>query len=147
MAGRPTLSGVRVLVAEDHVDTADLMRTVLQGQGAIVRMVDSISAALSALADSPVDVLVSDIGMPDGTGYELMARVQERERAAGRRRAAGGGGHGLRRRRRSRAGSGRGVPGLGAEAHRSRAPRRGGGPRRAGPLRPPLSAGFPRADP
>ena len=84
VAGRPTLAGVRVLVAEDHVDTADLMRTVLQGRGAIVQIVDSISAALSALADSPVDVLVSDIGMPDGTGYDLMARVQERAGTAGR---------------------------------------------------------------
>ena len=84
VTGRPMLTGVRVLVAEDHVDTADLMRTVLQGRGAIVQIVDSISAALSALADSPVDVLVSDIGMPDGTGYDLMARVQERAGTAGR---------------------------------------------------------------
>ena len=29
-------------------------------------------------------MLVSDIGMPDGTGYDLMARVQERERTVGR---------------------------------------------------------------
>jgi signal transduction histidine kinase len=83
-AARTTLSGVRVLVAEDHRDTADMMRTVLQGQGAIVRIVDSIGAALAALADAEVDVLVSDIGMPDGTGYDLMARVREGERTVGR---------------------------------------------------------------
>jgi PAS domain S-box-containing protein len=81
---RPTLAGIRVLVAEDHDDTADLMRTVLQGQGAVVRIVGSISAALTALAESDVDVLVSDIGMPDGTGYELVARVQDGERTSGR---------------------------------------------------------------
>jgi CheY-like chemotaxis protein len=84
VAARTTLSGVRVLVAEDHRDTADMMRTVLQGQGAIVRIVDSIAAALAALADAEVDVLVSDIGMPDGTGYDLMARVREGERTVGR---------------------------------------------------------------
>jgi len=50
----------------------------------VVRVVGSISAALTALAESDVDVLVSDIGMPDGTGYELVARVREGERTSGR---------------------------------------------------------------
>jgi PAS domain S-box-containing protein len=84
MTARSTLNGIRVLVAEDHGDTADLMRTVLQGQGAVVFIVGSIGAALAALADSDVDVLISDIGMPDGTGYDLMARVRDRERRSGR---------------------------------------------------------------
>jgi CheY-like chemotaxis protein len=84
VTGRSTLNGIRVLVAEDHGDTADLMRTVLQGQGAVVYIVGSIAAALAALADSDFDVLISDIGMPDGTGYDLMARVRDRERMSGR---------------------------------------------------------------
>ena len=78
--GRSALNGIRVLVAEDHGDTADLMRTVLQGQGAVVHIVDSIGAALAALANSDIDVLISDIGMPDGTGYDLMARMRDRGR-------------------------------------------------------------------
>jgi len=81
---RATLAGIQVLVAEDHQDTADLMRTVLQGQGAAVRVVGSIGAALSALAEAEVDVLVSDIGMPDGTGYELAERLRDGERTSGR---------------------------------------------------------------
>jgi signal transduction histidine kinase/ActR/RegA family two-component response regulator len=81
---RTALAGIRVLVAEDHQDTADLMRTVLQGQGAEVRIVGSIGAALSVLAESDVDVVVSDIGMPDGTGYDLAARVRDGEHTAGR---------------------------------------------------------------
>ena len=84
MTARSALNGIRVLVAEDHGDTADLMRTVLQGQGAVVHIVDSIGAALAALANSDIDVLISDIGMPDGTGYDLMARVRDRERMSGR---------------------------------------------------------------
>ena len=76
MTARSALNGIRVLVAEDHGDTADLMRTVLQGQGALVHIVDSIGAALAALANSDIDVLISDIGMPDGTGYDLMARMR-----------------------------------------------------------------------
>ena len=84
MTARSALHGIRVLVAEDHGDTADLMRTVLQGQGAVVHIVDSIGAALTALANSDIDVLISDIGMPDGTGYDLMARVRDRGRMSGR---------------------------------------------------------------
>jgi len=84
MTARSALNGIRVLVAEDHGDTADLMRTVLQGQGAVVHTVGSIGAALAALAGSDIDVLISDIGMPDGTGYDLMARVRDRERMSGR---------------------------------------------------------------
>jgi len=84
MTARSALNGIRVLVAEDHGDTADLMRTVLQGQGAVVHIVDSIGAALAALANSDIDVLISDIGMPDGTGYDLMARMRDRGRMSGR---------------------------------------------------------------
>jgi PAS domain S-box-containing protein len=69
------LAGLRVLVAEDHQDTADLMRAVLESHGATVRTADSLAVALEALARDDVDVLVSDIGMPDGDGYELLRRL------------------------------------------------------------------------
>jgi CheY-like chemotaxis protein len=75
---------VRVLVVEDHHDTAELLRAVLGSQGAEVRVAVSLAEALAALGESGVDVLVSDIAMPDGNGYELLRRVRERERAAGR---------------------------------------------------------------
>jgi PAS domain S-box-containing protein len=78
------LTGVRVLVVEDHHDTAELLRAVLGSQGAEVRVAVSLAEALAALGESGVDVLVSDIAMPDGNGYELLRRVRERERAAGR---------------------------------------------------------------
>jgi PAS domain S-box-containing protein len=78
------LAGVRVLVVEDHYDTAELLRAVLVNQGAEVRVAASLAEALAALGDSCVDVLVSDIAMPDGNGYELLRRLRERERADGR---------------------------------------------------------------
>ena len=82
MPGTGVLTGVRVLVVEDHHDTAELMRTVLDRQGAEVRVVPSLGGALEAL-DRDVHVLVSDIAMPDGTGYELVSRLRARERAHG----------------------------------------------------------------
>jgi CheY-like chemotaxis protein len=73
--GQHVLAGVRVLVAEDHRDIADLMRAVLESHGAAVRTADSLAMALEVLARNDVDVLVSDIGMPDGDGYELLRRL------------------------------------------------------------------------
>jgi CheY-like chemotaxis protein len=75
---------VRVLVVEDHRDTAELLRAVLGNQDAHVRLAASLAQALAALEESEFDVLVSDIAMPDGNGYELLERVRERERAGGR---------------------------------------------------------------
>ena len=78
------LAGVRVLLVEDHRDTAELLRSVLGSQGAGVRVAGSLAEALATLSEGEFDVLVSDIGMPDGNGYELVERLRERERATGR---------------------------------------------------------------
>ncbi|HEU5193757.1 MAG TPA: GAF domain-containing protein [Methylomirabilota bacterium] len=77
------LLGLRVLVVEDHHDTADLMRTVLERHGATVRVAGSLAAAVAALDGREVDVLLSDIAMPDGTGYELVRRLRAGERERG----------------------------------------------------------------
>jgi PAS domain S-box-containing protein len=82
--GHAALAGVRVLLVEDHPDTAELLRTVLGGHGAGVHVAGSLGEALATLAEREFDVLVSDIGMPDGTGYELVQHVRERARADGR---------------------------------------------------------------
>ena len=82
-AGRRPLGGVRVLVVEDHHDTAELLRAILGNQGAHVRLAASLAEALAALEESEFDVLVSDIAMPDGNGYELLERLRQRERANG----------------------------------------------------------------
>jgi CheY-like chemotaxis protein len=78
------LAGVRMLLVEDHADTAELLRAVLGGHGALVRVAGSLAEALTMLTKLDFDILVSDIGMPDGTGYELVQRMQELARAAGR---------------------------------------------------------------
>jgi CheY-like chemotaxis protein len=65
-------------------DTADLLRAVTAEHGASVRVAESLAEALAMLAELEFDVLVSDIGMPDGTGYELVQRMHENAHAAGR---------------------------------------------------------------
>jgi CheY-like chemotaxis protein len=62
----------RLLLAEDHPDTIRAMKRLLERDGYDVRTAGSVAAALEVLKVHPVDVLVSDIGLPDGTGHDLM---------------------------------------------------------------------------
>jgi signal transduction histidine kinase/CheY-like chemotaxis protein len=62
---------LRVLVVEDHADTAEAMRMVLSRYGYAVRVASTLEEARRA-ADDPFDVLVSDLQLPDGSGLDLM---------------------------------------------------------------------------
>jgi PAS domain S-box-containing protein len=68
---------LRVLVVEDDVDSADAMGTVLTLRGHEVVVAHSVAEGL-AYGRKAFDVLVSDIGLPDGTGTELMATLRQR---------------------------------------------------------------------
>jgi CheY-like chemotaxis protein len=71
------LTGLRVLVVDDEVDTRELIATVLLASGAIVDTAASAESALESLHRSGApDVIVSDIGMPGNDGYELIRRVR-----------------------------------------------------------------------
>jgi CheY-like chemotaxis protein len=72
----PALLGVKVLLIDDDTDTLELLKVFLKGHGAEVSAVTSAKAALEALARTPPDVIVSDIGMPVVDGYQLMRRVR-----------------------------------------------------------------------
>ena len=67
---------VRVLLVEDHFDTQRMLRRLLESGGFEVLVAGSVAAARAVLALQPVDVLVSDIGLPDGSGRELMAHAR-----------------------------------------------------------------------
>lgn len=72
---RPSL---RVLLVEDHNDTARVLSKLLRGSGYEVTTANSAAAALQAAGSGPFDIVVSDIGLPDVTGYELMRQVRDR---------------------------------------------------------------------
>jgi two-component system, chemotaxis family, CheB/CheR fusion protein len=74
--GQP-LAGVSVLVVDDMPDTVDSFRQLLEFLGATVRSATSGKAALALLHDSPCDLLLSDIGMPDMDGYQLIQAVRK----------------------------------------------------------------------
>jgi PAS domain S-box-containing protein len=73
-AGMADLTGVRVLVVDDEMDARELVRRVLVGVGAVVKAVPSAVEVMQSIGS--IDVLVSDIGMPEVDGYELLRRVR-----------------------------------------------------------------------
>ncbi len=79
----PSLAGVRVLAVDDDADARRLVAAVLEDCGAVVRTCASVAEAIAALDGDTPDVIVSDIGMPEEDGYELIRRVRARESAAG----------------------------------------------------------------
>jgi PAS domain S-box-containing protein len=71
------LDGMRVLVVEDEPDTREFLRRLLESHGAMVTLAASAAEALAALHGERPDILVSDIGLPDVDGYELMQRIRQ----------------------------------------------------------------------
>ena len=67
---------LRILVVDDHGDTSRVMARLLQGRGHQVKTAEGVSTALEAVHQEPFDLLISDIGLPDGTGLELMRQIQ-----------------------------------------------------------------------
>jgi len=70
------LDRVSILVVEDDNDARDLIATTLRYAGAQVTTAPSANAALEWLESSAPDIIVSDIAMPDGTGYDLVKQLR-----------------------------------------------------------------------
>jgi len=78
-----TLEGVSVLVVENDTHTGELVRILLQNEGASVRTASSVPEALSAYDEARPHVIVADIGMPEYNGYTLIGRIRARDRERG----------------------------------------------------------------
>lgn len=76
------LDGLRVLVVDDEPDARALIQRVLSGCRAEVRVAGSVAEALVVLARFRPHVLVSDIGMPNEDGYDLIRQVRSGGRTA-----------------------------------------------------------------
>jgi PAS domain S-box-containing protein len=79
----PKLDGVRVLLVDDDRDTLEMLDAVLSKCEAEVVTVASAAEALREIERRRPDVLVSDIGMPETDGYELIKEVRAREAERG----------------------------------------------------------------
>ena len=75
-ASDPPLAGLRIVVADDQGDSRDLIEFLLTQQGAIVTGAATAAEAFAAVKGHPPDLLLSDIEMPDESGYALMGRIR-----------------------------------------------------------------------
>jgi two-component system CheB/CheR fusion protein len=69
---------LRVLLVEDHPDTREVLATLLDAANYAVKTASGVAAALQLAAAERFDVVVSDLGLPDGTGYDLMKQLRDR---------------------------------------------------------------------
>jgi PAS domain S-box-containing protein len=72
-----SLNGLRVLVVDDEPDTRELVAALLTTCGAEVVSVSSASEALDQTERQRFDLLISDIGMPEMNGYDLISRIRQ----------------------------------------------------------------------
>jgi CheY-like chemotaxis protein len=70
------LRGRRVLLIEDDGDTRDFLRLSLEGAGAVVRFAGSGAEALALLTRGPVDVVLSDLTLPQGDRYGVIRAMR-----------------------------------------------------------------------
>jgi PAS domain S-box-containing protein len=77
-AGEPAPAR-HILLVEDHADTAQAMAALLEGLGHRVTLAHTVAAALEAAArEEAIDLVISDLGLPDGHGHDLMRRLAGR---------------------------------------------------------------------
>jgi signal transduction histidine kinase/ActR/RegA family two-component response regulator len=71
------LNGLRILVVDDEADALRLVGKVLTDVGASITLAGSVRDAMAAVEKEPPHVLISDLGMPDEDGFDLIRWVRE----------------------------------------------------------------------
>ena len=66
---------MRIFVVENHSDTLAYLTLYLEQMGHTVFSAQSLKEAVAALPEAACDVVISDIGLPDGSGWELLERA------------------------------------------------------------------------
>ncbi|MHA3772451.1 PAS domain S-box protein [Verrucomicrobiota bacterium sgz303538] len=77
------IKSLRILLVDDHEDTRRILSKLLEQREHRVSTAGSVQSALECLETNRFDVLISDIGLPDGSGHELMRAVKERQSLKG----------------------------------------------------------------
>lgn len=74
-AHRTGVDPISVLVVDDHEDTRQMSLLVLQSQGFNVSVAESGDAAFARACEQQPDVIITDLAMPDGNGWELIEKL------------------------------------------------------------------------
>jgi hypothetical protein len=70
------VGSLKVLMIEDHEDTAIVMARMLKDMGHTVIPADSVASAVDVLTREKFDLILSDVGLPDGNGVSLIHAVR-----------------------------------------------------------------------
>jgi PAS domain S-box-containing protein len=68
---------LRILLVEDHRDTRRTLSRLLTHFGHEVFAADNIQSAMKIVASGNIDVLLCDIGLPDGSGYDVISQIRQ----------------------------------------------------------------------
>ena len=79
---RPARS-LRILLVEDHADTRRTLSRLLSHFGHDISVADSTLTALNVVKIKQFDVILSDIGLPDGSGYDVISQAKQNQRVKG----------------------------------------------------------------
>lgn len=71
--------GLRILVVEDHGETRRTLSRLLSYFGHEISVADSRQSAMQMIAAKKFDVLLSDIALPDGSGYDVLSRAKQKQ--------------------------------------------------------------------
>jgi CheY-like chemotaxis protein len=72
------LRSLRLLLVEDHAPTLEVMAALLEMAGHEVITAPDLRSARALAASHELDLVVSDLGLPDGTGFDLMRELRDR---------------------------------------------------------------------
>jgi PAS domain S-box-containing protein len=76
-ASRRNPQGINILLVEDHKDSAEVMSRLLRDKGYLVETCATVAEALKASEAQRFNLVLSDIGLPDGTGIDLIKQIRQ----------------------------------------------------------------------
>lgn len=68
----------RIFLVEDHVDTARAVKRYLEAYGYSVELASDVTSALRVGSETEFDLLICDLHLPDGTGWDVMEKLSAR---------------------------------------------------------------------
>ncbi len=80
---RDPMPAAHLLLAEDNASISEMLKVVLESEGYRVSVAASVAEALAHASEKRVDLLVSDLRLQDGTGWDLLSRLQTGQRVPG----------------------------------------------------------------
>jgi CheY-like chemotaxis protein len=78
-APRKPVKPLRILLVEDHGDTRHTLSRLLTHFGHQIFVADNSQSALEMVRSEKFDVVLSDIGLPDGSGYEVITQAKRKQ--------------------------------------------------------------------